>query len=337
MYKISIIIPIFNVEKYIERSLNSILNQTMDLKEIEVIMVDDKSTDNTRSIIKEYEKKYHNFKAIYKKENSGCAAIPRNMGINISTGEYLMFLDPDDEYSPDMCEKLYEKIKHSTAKVVKCNHKLVFENQYRIDYNIDKNISEIEINSKKDFPPISASACNAIHNRTFIIENNITFPNLNNGEDAIFSMCEFFKADKIILFNNYAGYLYYTNPDTSHSRTGATKNLDTLLETFYILRNLIEKNNRTDIFHDYFSRYCFEFFIRLLNYNGDKKVYFKQFYEFEKSLNCTLTFKFSWMNIVNKFLMQNRISTAVFVFNSLNFIRKTPIIKIYRKLLFKRK
>ena len=57
MYKISIIIPIFNVEKYIERSLNSILNQTMDLKEIEVIMVDDKSTDNTRSIIKRFIKK----------------------------------------------------------------------------------------------------------------------------------------------------------------------------------------------------------------------------------------------------------------------------------------
>ena len=335
MYKISIIMPIFNVEKYIERSFNSILNQTMDLNDIEVIMVDDKSTDNTKSIIEEYEKKYPNFKAIFKEENSGCAAIPRNMGIHSATGDYLMFLDPDDEYAPDMCETLYKKIKNSDAQVVKCNHKLIFNNQYRIDYNIDKNITEAEINSKKDFPPISASACNAIHDRKFILENNIIFPNLNNGEDVIFSMSEFFNANKIIILNNYSGYLYYTNPETSHSRNGTDKNLDTLLEAFYIIRDLIEKNNRTDIFHDFFSRYCFEFFVRLLNYDGNKKEYFKKFYEFEKSLNCTLTFKYSWMNLVNKFIIKNRISTAVFIFNSLSLIRKTPIIEIYRKLLFK--
>ena len=329
--------PIFNTEDYIERSFNSILNQTMDLNDIEVIMVDDKSTDSSRNIIEKYEKKYPNFKAIYKKENSGSASTPRNMGVELASGQYLMFLDPDDEYETDMCETLYEKIRNSNAEVVKCNHKLYFNNQYRIDYNADKDISEIEINSKKDSPPISASACNAIHDREFIIQNNITFPNLNNGEDVIFSMNEFFKADKIIILNNYAGYRYYTNPDISHSRKATEKNLDTLLEAFYLTKDIIEKNSRTDIYHDFFSRYCFEFFSRLLNYNKSKKEYFKKFYEFEKSLDCVLTFKFSWMNMVNRFLIKNRISTAVFIFNSFNLIRKTPVINIYRKLLFKGK
>ena len=89
MYKISIIMPIFNVEKYLKRALNSIINQTMDFRDIEVIMVDDCSTDNSRKIIEEYSNKYSNFIGIYHEKNSGCAGVPRNTGLKRASAEYM--------------------------------------------------------------------------------------------------------------------------------------------------------------------------------------------------------------------------------------------------------
>lgn len=118
MYKISIIIPIFNVEKYLERALNSIINQTMDFRDIEVIMVDDCSTDNSKKIIEEYSNKYSNFIGIYHEKNSGCAAIPRNTGLKAASGDYIMFLDPDDEFFLNACETLYNNIEKYDADVV---------------------------------------------------------------------------------------------------------------------------------------------------------------------------------------------------------------------------
>ena len=335
MYKISIIIPIFNVEQYLERALKSILNQTMNLTDLEVIMVDDKSSDNSRSIIEEYENQYDNFKAVYLKTNSGGAGVPRNEGLKIASGKYVMFLDPDDEFALDMCETLYNRIEDSNAEVVKCNHKLVYRDSTKIEYQFDKNIDEVKINCKSDLPPNKVSVCNAIHNREFIEKNNLKFLNLKSSEDMMFSFNEFFNANKIIILNNYAGYKYYTNPTVSHSRTPTEENLDVILESYFIARDLIKKNNRTDIYYDFFSTLCFGLFSRMLDYNGDKKKYFKRFYEFEKSLKCTLKFRYKWMNIINKILMKNRISSAVFLFNVFNLIRKTPIIKFYRKLLYK--
>lgn len=335
MYKISIIMPIFNTEKYIERSFNSILNQTMNLEDIEVIMVDDCSTDNTRNIVREYEKKYPNFKAVYHEKNSGGCAVPRNSGLKVATGEYVMFLDPDDEYAPDMCETLYNKIKTNNVELVKCNHELIVNNKSTIDYNFNKEIPEIILDCKQDAPSNSVSVCNVIHDRKFLEKNNITFPELKNAEDGIFSITEFFKANKMIILNNYAGYKYYTNPEISHSMKGTSENLEIILSGLFTIRDIIKKNGRTEIYHDFFSVYSFQFFLRVLNYNGNKTKYFKKFYEFERSLNCTLTFKYSWLNLVNKFIVKNHISLAVFVFNGLTLIRKTPFIKIYRKLLFR--
>ena len=98
-------------------------------------------------------------------------------------------------------------------------------------------------------------------------------------------------------------------------------------------KKMIDENNRREIYHPFFSNRCRLFFFVLLNYDKDKKEFFKRFYDFEKSLGCILTFKYSWMNIVNKFIVKNHISMAIFTFDALNLIRRTPLIKIYRKLL----
>ncbi|EGN6604575.1 glycosyltransferase family 2 protein, partial [Campylobacter jejuni] len=103
MPKISIILPTFNVEKYIARAIESCINQSF--KDIEIIIVDDCGSDKSINIAKEYAKKEERIKIIHNEKNLGTFAT-RNNGVKHSNGEYLMFLDPDDYLELDACEKL---------------------------------------------------------------------------------------------------------------------------------------------------------------------------------------------------------------------------------------
>lgn len=113
MDKISIIIPAYNVEKYIEKCLNSVIDQTY--KNLEIILVDDGSTDNTGNICDEFEKKDERIKVIHK-PNGGLSAA-RNSGIEIATGKYICFIDSDDFVTNDYCEVLYNTLINNNADV----------------------------------------------------------------------------------------------------------------------------------------------------------------------------------------------------------------------------
>ena len=117
MIKVSIIVPVYNVEKYINRCLDSLVNQT--LKEIEIIVVNDESPDNSEEIIIEYQKKYNNIK-YYKKTNGGLSDA-RNYGIKYASGEYIGFVDSDDYVDLSMFEKLYEKAFKENLDIVVCD------------------------------------------------------------------------------------------------------------------------------------------------------------------------------------------------------------------------
>ena len=110
--KISVIIPIYNVEEYIEDTLNSLLNQTI-IKDMEILMIDDGSFDGSRYIIEKYSLDYENFYA-YHKENEG-PGIARNFGIDLAKGEYIHFLDSDDYVLPNTYERAYEIAKNNNS------------------------------------------------------------------------------------------------------------------------------------------------------------------------------------------------------------------------------
>jgi glycosyltransferase involved in cell wall biosynthesis len=110
-YKISIVVPVFNANHDLPFAVESILNQTMDLEDIEVVFVDDASTDNSLEIINKYCEDYSNFKVYSLDENVGAAYGPRNFGLKHACGEFVMFLDSDDQFHPEACETLYHEIK----------------------------------------------------------------------------------------------------------------------------------------------------------------------------------------------------------------------------------
>ena len=119
MYKISVIVPVFNVEDTLQNAFDSILNQSIGFENLEVIFVDDKSTDKSADLINSYSKKYNNIKSFFLDENSGFAGKPRNIGIENATAPYLMFLDPDDIFLENACEVLYDNIsKNNLEKIM---------------------------------------------------------------------------------------------------------------------------------------------------------------------------------------------------------------------------
>lgn len=145
--KISIIVPIYNVEKYIRRCIESILNQTY--TNFELILIDDGSTDSSGVICDEYANKDNRIKVIHK-ENGGLSSA-RNAGLDIATGEYISFVDGDDYIAEDMIEKLYNSITGNNADIAVCNYKCVDENGNCLD-NLNKGTPIITtVYSKNDY------------------------------------------------------------------------------------------------------------------------------------------------------------------------------------------
>ena len=124
MIKVSVIVPVYNVEKYLKKCLNSLVNQT--LQEIEILVVNDGSTDRSQEIIDEFQRDFPLKIKAFKKENGGLSDA-RNFGIDHAKGEFFGFVDSDDEVSPTMFEEMYNLAKKHEAEMVICNLQKVNE------------------------------------------------------------------------------------------------------------------------------------------------------------------------------------------------------------------
>lgn len=168
MIKVSVIVPVYNVEKYLEKCLDSLAKQT--LKEMEVIIVDDGSPDNSDKIIKEYVKKYHNF-TCYKKKNGGLSSA-RNYGLKYAKGHYIAFLDSDDYVTSDMYLKMYEKAITNDFDMVVCDVNYVYPDKSWI---ASSNIKDDTTNIKGVMNNIYPAAWNKIFKKDLLIDNNLYF------------------------------------------------------------------------------------------------------------------------------------------------------------------
>lgn len=210
MPDISIIVPIYNAEKYIAKCVDSLVNQTK--KELEFILINDGSTDNTEEIIKTYKDKRIKY---YKNKNQGIGKT-RNFGISKSTGKYIMFLDSDDYLSKKACQKMYEKILESNSDLVVCD----FYKVYDFGKTEEVKLSSFSETSLKGRPSIineiNLAPWNKIYKRELITKNKIKFIENLKYEDAPFVIEALSKAKKITKINeslNY--YVIHGNSETT--------------------------------------------------------------------------------------------------------------------------
>lgn len=207
-YKISVVIPVYNVEKYIKTTLDSILNQT--LKDFEIICVDS-SSDSSFEILKEYQEKYNNIKLI-KHDGIYCGQA-RNEGLEQASGEYVLFLDADDYFYPQMFEKMYHKAIENNTDITICSARKYDENlEYEVEkyptwpINYDNAIID-KIFSYKDCPDVFFDCTivvpwTKLFKREFLIKNNLKFPYIKTCEDGVFGLQSMVAAERIIIFDD---------------------------------------------------------------------------------------------------------------------------------------
>jgi len=204
-YKISIILPVYNVEKHIHKALNSIIRQTIGSDNLQVIMVDDLSTDNSGKIIDEYAEKYENFTSIHLNDNSGAAGKPRNLGMEIATADYIMFLDPDDYFSDDACEILYNKISTENVDIVFGNYSNFYKNnilRVKTPFGSVDEVKVKNIHEEARLLNIPPSIWTKIFKSSFLKDNGMRFHEKIPGQDLVFVVDSLLKANGIIFLNN---------------------------------------------------------------------------------------------------------------------------------------
>ncbi|MBU3570681.1 glycosyltransferase [Priestia aryabhattai] len=199
---ISVILPIYNVELYIEECLKSLLNQSIGHENLEVLMVNDCSTDGTGEIIDRYAAQYPHFKAIHLPENTGAPGKPRNTAIKQATGEYLICLDPDDIIPQDGYETLYNVAKQYDSdfvmgKMVSFNDDTgrEFEHVTFKNHLLQKPHHNVTVQRAPFFLQVKTAVVLKLVKTKFVQDHNILFiEGMKNGEDKYFDIQLFMKA-----------------------------------------------------------------------------------------------------------------------------------------------
>lgn len=248
MTKVSIIVPVYKVEKYLDRCVQSLINQT--LKDIEIILVDDGSPDRCPALCEEYASKDARIKVIHK--DNGGLGFARNSGLDIAKSEFVAFCDSDDRVKEDSYEILYNKMVCSNADIVYGWLIHEMRDGHWEDYCKFKDETIIQGKEVTDFalnlvsfPPkeksreriIDVSACMALYRRSIIEENNIRFKSEREigSEDMLFSLEYLLQCRKVVLIP-FSFYYYYHNC-TSLSSTFKIEKFD----CFKKLRTLLKE------------------------------------------------------------------------------------------------
>lgn len=246
---ISIIIPVFNVEKHIEKSIDSIFNQTIYTDDIEVILVDDCSTDNSGLIIDEYALKYENFRAIHLDENSGAAGKPRNVGLNIASSDFVMFLDSDDCFMDNALEVLLNKIKDDEELNIVLGGYVNIHGEKRetvLPFRGNENTYFEDTQNELDLVEINPAISSKIFRKDFLIENNITFPEGIPGQDLVFFLNSFFHSNKVLSLSNFIVYKRILRSDVSDKSMSFNLNYNYiigLIKAYTLTLDVFKENN----------------------------------------------------------------------------------------------
>lgn len=207
-YKISIIIPAFNLEDKINRAFDSIKNQTLSFKDIEIIFIDDNSKDNTFNILNDLKNTYENVSLFKTDKNSGYAGKPRNIGLKHASADYVLFLDGDDELLKDSCEVLYNKITSTDSDIVIGGQINVFDGIHQHNPPLTCGAERIFKDMKnQEVLDIRPAITAKMFKKDLLIKNNITFPEGISGQDLVFFMKALLNSKQIVVLNNF--YVYY--------------------------------------------------------------------------------------------------------------------------------
>lgn len=272
MYKVSIIIPVYNGVGKLDKCLKSLKNQTID--NLEVIFIDDGSKDDSFIQLQELIRKYHkkNFKyRIIRQDNHGIANT-RNLGIKMATGKYIMFSDQDDFFTKHYISRLYNKIESNNDDIVVGGYERVTlsNGAYK---TINRVVSEGKIFDKYQIIAPWAH----IYRREFILENNLKFLDTQIGEDLFFTILAYSKTTRLSYVGGVDYKWFYNNESVSnnvHKTISHDSDPEFLIES--LLDNMDKESLSAPLTEYYFYRFICWYL--LYSFRGSNKTDIKEMY-----------------------------------------------------------
>ncbi|MNF27968.1 putative glycosyltransferase EpsH [compost metagenome] len=251
MPKVSVIVPVYNTELYVERAIISLMEQTLQ-EDVQFIIIDDGSKDNSLNIIKQVIARYparEGQVTLISRENRGVAAT-RAQGMELAAGDYVIHLDSDDWAELNWLEAMYTKAIEENADVVVCDFSLIYHHSSKV---IHQKVFNKGVDCVRSM--ILNGICNANWNKLirldFIHHNDIAFKtNLNMGEDFVFSLKTLFKANKVSHINESL-YNYNQENETALTKKYTKKDLCDIKQTVSLTESYFKDNGVYDDFHYY--------------------------------------------------------------------------------------
>jgi len=237
MPKISIIVPVYNVEKYLRRCLDSLVMQTLD--DLEILIINDGSPDNSGSIIAEYAAKYPQIRA-FRKENGGIASV-RNFGLAHATGEYIGFLDSDDYADLTMYEKLYNLAEKEQCDIACCGYYLTYPDheEERFEYPYQ--------GCREMLVHFYGVLWNKIYRKDFITSLDFSFPEQRRYEDSFYLTHMAYHAPKMAYLKE--ALIHYVQRENSMTATHNKMTLDAVYMLEH-LKDYYQEKGAYEKYHD---------------------------------------------------------------------------------------
>ncbi len=261
MYKISVVVATYNSGDFLITFLDSIKSQTLGFDDIEVIFVDDASTDKyTLGLLEEFSKKYSNVLAVFLDENSGFPGTSRNKGLDLASGEYVIFADHDDSYENNAFEVMYDKIASENADFLITNYNKVYENEVVREKTLFNGQNIVVDNFKEDLRlfDIGPSIWTKLFKKEFLVRENIRFLEGMLAEDMYVYIYALFKSKKTVYLDDFYSYNYSIrdvdgNKSTIHLRN--KKYLASMVKGYEKIDELISMQHLDEYFSNIFKRH----------------------------------------------------------------------------------
>lgn len=252
--KITVIVPVYNVENYVREALESVINQTY--QNLEIIVIDDESKDSSGKICDEYAKKDSRITVVHQK-NKGLSGA-RNTGLDLATGKYIMFLDSDDKFELDACENFYNEIEKTNADYVVGNYIYIDDDGTKWEKPVfdQEKYKEFKLSIedyKNSFFIMNSTVWNKIFRKSFLDELKIKFVERVPAEDAIFTTYCFIKSSNVYYMPKIM-YNYRMRYTDSISNSCSKDYFMGINKAYKIIYENFKENDRLDFYRFFYAK-----------------------------------------------------------------------------------
>ena len=324
-YKITVVISTYNTGDYLNEFLSSIQSQSLGFENIEVIFVDDKSTDEaTLKLLRQLDDSFKNVKSVFLDENSGFPGTGRNVGLDLASADYVIFSDHDDTYTQKAFEVMLDKIADNDMLISNFNQ--VFTDKSIPFKSIYKDAGEItvsDISEDENLLRVPAAIWTRLFRKQFLIDNGIRFLEGMLAEDVYVATYSCLKSRGIIYLNDFYSYNYKIR-DSKHDKSTIhvrnRKYIDAILNGYYRIDEMLVDLNETSygetIFRSHLTSWLYTIVLSKLSDEDRKELFIKSWDIFDRYYSKDPYFKSRYDKLV-KLILDKKFDEAVIESNRL--------------------